>query len=298
LKSKKEIDIIVALKRGLMSRNLLQSGAVKDFSTVRHVIAVAAGKGGVGKSSVSMGVALALEEEGYTVGVLDADIYGPSMGIMMPLDKPVTKDENGFLPGESSGVKVFSLAYLRKDEAMIVRAPVANGLILQCARDVSWGELDYLIVDFPPGTGDIQLTLMQEMVFSGAVLVTTPGEVALADVKKAAEMFHHMGVPLVGVVENMAYFEEPVSSKRHYVFGKEGGKRLSSLLGAPFLGEIPIDKDLSTSADCGWNILEVYPNSSAALKIKEVTGRIKDTLFDLEREEGEYLKSFELVWEN
>ena len=266
----------------------------QNFSFVRYVVAVAAGKGGVGKSSTSMGLALALQNEGYAVGVLDADLYGPSMGVMMPLEKPITRSEKGFIPGEFSSVKVFSLA---KDEAMIARAPIVNGLIMQCIKDVSWGELDYLIVDFPPGTGDIQLTLMQEMVFSCALLVTTPQEVALADVKKAAEMFHHMGIPLIGVVENMAYFEEPVSKERHYVFGKGGGERLSSLFGTPFLGEIPIDANLSLCADRGWNILEKYPEANASCSLKKISALLVDLLFDLESLEGEHLKSFELLWE-
>jgi ATP-binding protein involved in chromosome partitioning len=278
-----------------MTHNLLQSDSSQKKSTIRYVLAVAAGKGGVGKSSTSMGLALALQAAGYAVGVLDADIYGPSMGVMLPLEKPITKGEGGFYPGESSSVKVVSLA---KDKAMIARAPVANGLIKQCVKDVSWGELDYLIVDFPPGTGDIQLTLMQEVVFSGALLVTTPQEVALADVKKAAEMFHQMGVPLIGVVENMAYFEDPSSKEKHYVFGKGGGRKLSQLFGAPFLGEIPIDANLSLCADKGWNILDRFPEGISSCIFKKISALVIDRLFDLESIEGEYLKSFELLWEN
>ncbi len=270
-------------------------------SSVRYILAVAAGKGGVGKSSLSVGLALALEEAGYSVGILDADLYGPSLGKMLPLEKSISRSDDGefLLPGEFHGVKAFSLAHLKtEDEAMIVRAPIVNGLILQCIKDVFWGELDFLFVDFPPGTGDIQLTLMQEMLFSGAVLVTTPQEVAVIDVKKAAQMFHQMGVPVLGIIENMSYFEDPENGKRHFVFGEGGGERLGEFLGVPLLGQIPIDPSICLSADLGKNVVKEFPEASSVVLLRKVIKEISDRLLLLDQLEGKYLKSFDLVWED
>ena len=271
----------------------------QDFSKIRYIIAVAAGKGGVGKSSMSVGLACSLKEAGYDVGILDADIYGPSLGRMMPLEVLITKDEaSGKLyPGEFQGVKALSLAHLRPDgEAMIVRAPIANGIILQCIQETCWGDLDYLIIDFPPGTGDIQLTLMQEIPFSAAILVTTPQEISLIDVKKAAQMFHHMGVPIIGIIENMAYFQDPDSQKKHRLFGEGGGKKLSDLFGAPFLGEMPIDPNLCSSAEQGVNFIRSFKESPAAKKFHEIALLLRDLLFEMESFEGSYSKKFELIW--
>ena len=271
----------------------------RDLSKIRYVVAVAAGKGGVGKSSVSVSLALCLKAAGYDVGVLDADIYGPSLGRMMPLDISITKDEctGDLYPGEFQGVKALSLAHLRAEsEAMIVRAPIANGIILQCIQDSNWGDLDYLIVDFPPGTGDIQLTLMQEIAFSAAVLVTTPQEISLIDVNKAAQMFHQMGVPIVGVIENMAYFLDPDSQKKHRLFGEGGGKKISELFGVPFLGEIPLDPNLCSSGDLGLNYIQSFPEAPAVKQFHEITASICDLLFEIESLGEGYLKKFELVW--
>lgn len=281
-----------------MSNKGFHLQSFKNISNIRYVIAVAAGKGGVGKSSVSVGLALSLKQAGFEVGVLDADIYGPSIAKMMPLEEGIVRDDVSFYPGSFQGVKTFSLAYLKPEgEAMIVRAPVANGLILQCIRDVSWGALDYLIVDFPPGTGDIQLTLMQEVSFSGAILVTTPQEISLIDVQKAAQMFHSMGVPILGIVENMAYFEEPSSQAKHYLFGKGGGGKLSKLFGAPLLGEIPIDPNLCLCGDLGLSVIKKFPGTISVKKFQEIALLAGDILFELESLDGKYLKNFELVWE-
>lgn len=282
-----------------------QGATKKDFkkpenlSKIRYVIAVAAGKGGVGKSSMSVGLALCLKAAGYDVGVLDADIYGPSLGKMMPLEVSISKDEitGDLYPGEFQGVKALSLSHLKIDgEAMIVRAPIANGIILQCIQDACWGELDYLIVDFPPGTGDIQLTLMQEMAFSAAVLVTTPQEISLIDVKKAAQMFHLMGVPIIGVIENMAYFQDPGSQKKHRLFGEGGGKKLADFFGVPFLGEVPLDPSLCSCGDLGLNFIQSFPEAPAVEKFHEIASSIRDSLFEIECLDGNYLKKFEMVW--
>ncbi len=274
----------------------------KLFSKVRFIFAVAAGKGGVGKSSMTVNLAFALKQSGYSVGVLDADLYGPSLGHMMPLDVPLRKDsdsETSFLPGECQGVKVFSLSHVRSNEhSMSVRAPVVNGLILQSIKEIIWGELDYLLIDFPPGTGDIQLTLLQNIPFSGAILVTMPGKISVIDVKKAAKMFEQIGVPILGVIENMTYFIEPSSSEKHYLFGQGGGQEIAKLFGIPFLGEVPVDPDLCRSGDEGRNFIHESKDSFTASVICKIASEIKETLFSLESLQGKFLKQFELVWEN
>ncbi len=279
----------------------MQSESNKGVSSVRYIVAIAAGKGGVGKSSMSVGLALALQDLGYSVGVLDADMYGPSIGRMLPLDSPIGRTEDGvfLIPGEFQGIKAFSIAHLKEEgEAMIVRAPIVNGLILQCVKDVDWGELDYLFVDFPPGTGDIQLTLMQEMSFSAAILVTTPQEIAVLDVRKAAQMFHYMGVPILGVIENMAYFEDVITGKRHAIFGEGGGERLAASLGISLLEQIPIDPNLCLSGDLGKNIIKDFSDTPAARYLHNAAKEVSNRLFMLEELAGDYLKQFALVWED
>ena len=280
-----------------MSRSLLHSDKGKVLPKVRYVIGVAAGKGGVGKSSTTVAMAQALQEEGYAVGVLDADIYGPSMGVMLPLDKEVAQEGEEIIPGESFGIKVFSLAYSQERRPLIARAPVANGLILQCLRDVRFGELDYLFIDFPPGTGDVQITLMQEALFSGAVIVTTPQKVATEDVLKCGKMFEKMEVPVLGVLENMAYFQDPKSGEKHYPFGVGGGKEVAKTLGAPLLGQVPIDSAVTMCSDIGKSLLKESPSSVATKAYKEATKQVKEELFSRECLEGKYLKSFEIIWE-
>lgn len=274
----------------------------KTFSKIRFIIAIAAGKGGVGKSSTTVNLALALQEAGYAVGVLDADLYGPSLGRMMPLDVELKKkpqDGACFFPGEFQGIKVFSLSHIRPTESsMSVRAPVINEILLQCSRDIIWGELDYLLVDFPPGTGDIQLTLLQNIPFCGAVLVTTPQEMSVMDVKKAANMFHVVGIPILGVIENMTYFIEPSSFKKYYLFGQGGGGRIADLFGVPFLGEIPIEPALCRACDEGVNFLKEYGELSTVSIIHDIAKKIRSNLFALESLQGEYLRQFELIWED
>lgn len=210
------------------------------FSKIRFIVAIAAGKGGVGKSSLTTLLAEALDKAGYAVGVLDADLYGPSIGHMMPAEA----SSDSWTPRMFGKIKVFSM-----DSAMHARAPVVNALLLEAIQKVKWGELDYLLVDFPPGTGDIQLTLLQNIPFAGVVLLTLPQEISLIDVRKAAKMFPLMGVPILGVIENMSYYQE--GDKTKYLFGKGGGERLSLDLGAPLLEEIPINPLLCESLDNG-----------------------------------------------
>ncbi len=268
---------------------------------VRYIVAVAAGKGGVGKSTLSVNLALSLKNKGYSVGVLDADIYGPSLAKMLPKETSFRSSADFpdmLIPFESKGLKVMSLSYLRSGlDPLAVRAPIVNNLILQFLFQVEWGELDYLIIDMPPGTGDVQLTIMQKIQLSGALMVTTPQGVALEDVKKALHMFHQMNVPVLGVVENMSYFQEPISKIIYYPLGKGGGEKLSSEFGLPFLGEIPLDSQISESSDRGASVFDLSFSSPAVASFENISGHLMDHLYALESWEKDCLKEFEMPWE-
>lgn len=226
-----------------------------DVPKIQNIIAVAAGKGGVGKSTVTVNLALALRFLGYSVGIMDTDIYGPSIRKMLPESRLPTQNGNTIIPAQCHGIQMISMAYFRKhDEAAAVRAPIANGVITQFIKNVEWGSLDYLLIDFPPGTGDIQLTLSQQANLSGAIMVTTPQEVSLMDVRKAMHLFEQVRIPIIGIVENMSYYHHSKTNETLYLFGKGGGKRLASETGNYFLGEVPIDPVLSQSCDEGKSI--------------------------------------------
>jgi ATP-binding protein involved in chromosome partitioning len=221
-----------------------------------HVIAIAAGKGGVGKSTVTVNLGLALQRKGYAVGIMDVDIYGPSTRKMLPESRLPQQKEGIIIPAESNGIKIISMAYFKKEnEAAAVRAPIANQIVHQFIKNVEWGPLDFLLIDFPPGTGDIQLTLSQQANLTGAIMVTTPQEVALLDVSKAMHLFDQVKVPLIGVVENMSYFRHPTSHEIFHLFGKGGGEKLAQKSGIPFLGHIPIDPEISRCGDAGESLL-------------------------------------------
>lgn len=229
---------------------------------VKSIIGIAAGKGGVGKSTVTVNLALALKNLGLSVGILDADVYGPSVRKMLPEATLPSQMGQRIVPAESIGIKQISIDYFQKG-ASIVRAPLANSIISQFLNLVEWGQLDYLLIDFPPGTGDIQLTLMQQGALSAAIIVTTPQEVALLDVRKAVQMFQEMKIPLMGVIENMSYFQ--LGEVKHFLFGQGGGFKLAQEIDAPFLGEIPIDPTISSSGDAGKSLFDQSPDSLAAL---------------------------------
>lgn len=222
---------------------------------VKHVIGIAAGKGGVGKSTVTVNLALALQKKGYTVGIIDADIYGPSLRKMLPEDTLPLQKGNIITPAICSGIKMISMAYFRNtNEAAAIRAPIVNSLISQFVKSVQWGNLDFLLIDFPPGTGDIQLTLSQQANFQGIIMVTTPQEVAVLDVRKAIHMFAQMNIPIIGIVENMSYYTLPSSQEKLYLFGKGGGHHLALETGVPLLASISIDPALSESGDKGYSL--------------------------------------------
>ena len=247
-------------------------------------IAIAAGKGGVGKSSICMSLASSLQAFGYAVGVLDADLYGPSLAQMMPLDKPITRcpeEESFFYPGEWSGIKIFSIGHLKdKGEPLIVRAPIINGLLLQCKKQIIWGELDYLLVDFPPGTGDVQLTLLQEMLFSGAVLVTLPQQISVLEVLKTAAMFLQVKVPILGIIENMSYFQDPVTHKKLHLFEGQGGEELAKSLNVPLFGRLPIDPLFCSSADQGTDFQKLFPKSLFTKEMQEITAKMQEIIWN------------------
>ena len=258
---------------------------------MKFILGIAAGKGGVGKSTLTVNLALCLQKMGKRVGIMDADIYGPSIPKMLPEERPALLKGEKIIPAEKNGIQLLSVAYFlkEKEQAMIARAPIVNGIIKQFFHSVDWGELDCLLIDFPPGTGDIHLTLLQEGCLSGGVVITTPQHVALQDVQKAIALFRHMQVPLFGLVENMSFFCDPSSCKRYYPFGRGGGRLLSQQEGIPFLGEIPIEEEISRCCDAGISLFEVSQQSESA---KAYTALAKEIWEQLERG---YLKNFKLV---
>ena len=220
---------------------------------VKNLIAVASGKGGVGKTTVAVNLAIALKNLGGAIGLLDADVYGPNVPLMLgSAEQPRALDERTIIPVESYGVKMISMGLLNPgDKPLIWRGPMLHSVIQQFLRSVQWGELDYLVVDLPPGTGDVQLTLIQSVAITGAVVVTTPSIVSLADVRKAIEMFRQVHVDILGVVENMSYFNCPHCQGRIDVFGHGEGQRMAQIFGVPFLGEIEIDPQIRIGGDTG-----------------------------------------------
>lgn len=251
-------------------------GGKEPVEGIRQIIAVTSGKGGVGKSTVAVNLAIALSHLGAKVGLLDADITGPNVPLMMGVSdyQPVAKD-NRILPTENYGVKVISMAFFVNRETPIIwRGPMLDKAIRQFLRDVQWDELDYLIVDMPPGTGDAQLTMVQATQLSGGVIVTTPQEVALLDGQKGLAMFQQMDVPVLGFVENMSYFQPPGSTERFEIFGHGGGKRLAEAAGVPFLGEIPLDAEIRQGGDLGAPITATAPESPVSQAFIEIAKQV------------------------
>ena len=250
-----EVDIIMGAKVTSM-----RDKGEQLLPGVKNIIAVCSGKGGVGKSTVAVNLALGLAKTGASVGIMDADIYGPSVPIMLDVkqEKPKVKQEDGkqmMIPVERHNLKILSIGFLvDESQAVVWRGPMVSSALRQFAGDTSWGELDYLVIDLPPGTGDVHLTMVQTMPVTGAVVVTTPQDVALADARKAAAMFNmpNINVPILGVVENMAYFSPPeLPENKYYLFGKDGGQVLADELKVPLLGRIPIVESIRSGGDNG-----------------------------------------------
>ena len=252
---------------------------------VKYTIAVASGKGGVGKSTVAVNLAVALVKEGFKVGLIDADIYGPSIPMMLAVnEKPkVTKigNKSMLIPVLKYGLKLMSIGFLvEENDAIVWRGPMASSALRQFITDVDWGELDYLIYDMPPGTGDIQLTLVQTIPLSGSVIVTTPQDISLSDARKGANMFTKVNVPVLGIIENMSYYTNPDGSKE-YIFGQGGGERLSRELGINFLGEISLNTNIRMAGDEGTPIVLKSPDSVQAKQFTNVALKLDSHVKEL-----------------
>ena len=249
---------------------------VQLLPNVKNIIAVASGKGGVGKSTTAANLALALAAEGAAVGLLDADIYGPSQPMMLGIDRrPESEDGKTMEPLENHGVQVMSIGFLvDQDEAMIWRGPMATQALEQLLRQTNWKDLDYLIVDMPPGTGDIQLTLSQRVPMTGAVIVTTPQDIALLDAKKGIKMFEKVGVPILGIVENMAVHICSNCGHVEHIFGADGGKKMAEQYGMAYLGALPLDINIRLQADSGKPTVVADPDGEVAGIYKAVARQV------------------------
>lgn len=244
---------------------------------VKNIIAVASGKGGVGKSTVSVSLAVTLAKMGAKVGLVDTDIYGPSIPTMFDIhDRPNINTQRKLVPLEKYGVKLLSMGFLvKQDEAVVWRGPMVSSAVKQFLSETDWGELDYLILDLPPGTGDIQLTIVQSVPLTAAVIVSTPQTVALDDARKGVAMFGKVKVPVLGIVENMSYFSPPdMPDRRYHIFGKDGAKNLAEKMGVPFLGEIPIEQLLREGGDSGKPLVVSDATTPSSKAFTEISMRV------------------------
>jgi len=255
---------------------------------VKHVILVMSGKGGVGKSTVASNLALALSRMGHSVGLLDADIYGPSIPTMFGITGQPLSDGKQIQPLERFGIKLMSIGFLLEDPkaAVVWRGPMLHGALLQFLKDVNWGKLDFLLLDLPPGTGDVSLTLSQKVRSTGAVIVTTPQEVALQDVYKSVSMAQKVGIPLLGVVENESYFICDGCEKRHELFGSGGGQSVADYAKAPLLGQIPLHPSVRQWGDAGTPVVQAAPESETARAFVAVATKLVENLEQSEPEAG------------
>ena len=270
------VSVNVAVK---IASHSVQRG-VQLLPNVKNIIAVASGKGGVGKSTTAVNLALALAAEGASVGLLDADIYGPSQPMMMGIEgRPESVDGKNMEPMENYGIQVMSIGFLvAQDEAMIWRGPMATQALEQLLRQTNWRDLDYLIVDMPPGTGDIQLTLSQRVPMTGAVIVTTPQDIALLDAKKGIKMFEKVGVPILGIVENMAVHICSQCGHSEHIFGEDGGKKMAAEYKMDYLGALPLDMQIRLQADNGRPTVVADPDGDVARLYKSVARKVAITV--------------------
>jgi ATP-binding protein involved in chromosome partitioning len=267
-------SVRIAWNRVVLGRDTTSEDPLAD---VKNVVLVMSGKGGVGKSTIATNTAVALARAGAKVGLLDADIYGPSIPMMFAVtDRPKAIDEHVMEPIERFGVKLMSIGFLLEDPtvAIVWRGPMLNSALLQFMQDVRWGKLDYLLLDLPPGTGDIALTLSQRIGSPAAVIVTTPQDVALQDVYKAVSMCSKVGIQVVGVVENESSFVCDGCGKRHDLFGRGGGRKVADFAGAPLIGQVPIDASVRESGDAGTPVVEAAPGSAVARELSAVADRL------------------------
>ena len=243
---------------------------------VKHTIAVSSGKGGVGKSTIAVNLALALRQTGAQVGLVDVDVYGPDVPLMMGARGRPGMFDNKIIPVEAHGIKIMSIGLLVAErEALVWRGPMIHSAVQQFLRDVMWGALEYLVFDMPPGTGDAQLSLSQVVPLTGVVMVTTPQDVALLDVRKALGMFRKLNVPILGIVENMSYFAAPDTGKRYAIFGEGGGARVAEEFAVPLLGQIPLEMETRKGGDAGIPIVVGQPDSAQAKAFREVAAAVR-----------------------
>lgn len=256
--------------------------ALEAIASVKNIIAIASGKGGVGKSTTSVNLALALAKDGARVGLLDADIYGPSQGIMLGIEegtRPETIDNKWFVPVEAHGIKSMSMAYLVTESTpMVWRGPMVSGALMQILTQTQWGELDYLLIDMPPGTGDIQLTLSQKFPVSGAVIVTTPQDIALADARKGVEMFNKVSIPVLGMIENMSMHICSQCGHAEHIFGQDGAERLAETYQTKVLGSLPLSTYIRKQSDEGTPVVAADDCSEVSMMYRHAARRLAVTL--------------------
>lgn len=272
-----EVGIQLQEKPGAAAGPAKKPSPKQPIPGVKHVLAVASGKGGVGKSTVAVNLALAIAAEGHRTGLLDADIYGPSVPTMMGIEgeQPQVTTEKRIRPLRAHGISLMSLGFLVDQETpMVWRGPMVHSAVTQFIREVDWGELDWLVVDLPPGTGDAHLTLTQAVPLDGAVIVTTPQDIALIDAKKGLKMFDKVGASVAGIVENMGTFVCPDCGSEHPIFSEGGGRRTAERFGVPYLGTIPLHPDITPSGDRGEPIVVARPGSPIAERFVEIARRI------------------------
>jgi ATP-binding protein involved in chromosome partitioning len=267
-------DVAIEMTASVRSAALPEGGRA-PIPGIRNIIAVGAGKGGVGKTTVAVNLAIALARLGGRVGIIDGDIYGPNVPIMLGVQTQLIHDGEKIVPAEKYGISAVSMGFLTNDEAPVIwRGPMLHGVINQFFRDVRWPELDYLIVDMPPGTGDVALSLSQSVPVAGAVVVTTPQRVSLADTRRAVKMYEKLNAPVLGLIENMSHFVCPGCGREADLFGRGGGEQLASEMGVPFLGRIPLYEPVRSGGDAGVPIVIGEPESAPARAIVAAAERV------------------------
>jgi ATP-binding protein involved in chromosome partitioning len=258
-------------------QNSTKQGVVHQPAT--HVIAVASGKGGVGKSTTAINLALAIKAMGNSVGILDADIYGPSLPRLTGVTTKPKAENNKLIPIDAYGLKVMSIGFLmEEDTPTIWRGPMVMSALEQMLKDVAWGELDVLVIDMPPGTGDAQLTLSQRAKLAGAVIVSTPQDLALIDARKGLNMFHKVGVPVLGLIENMSYFVCPSCGEESHIFGHGGAEAEAKRLKVPFLGKIPLEMEIRANADAGTPVVASQPDSPYSAAYRDIAEAVMENI--------------------
>lgn len=252
------------------------------YPQLGRIIAVSSGKGGVGKSTVAVNIAVALAKMGKRVGIMDADIYGPNLPLMLGVDAAPSVVDEKIIPLEAYGIKVMSIGFLiEKEQPAIWRGPIVMKILTQFLKDVAWGQLDYFLVDMPPGTGDAQLSLVQATQVHGAVIVTTPQQVSVGDALRGVKMFERTAVPVLGIVENMSYFENPETGRPIAVFGTGGGARLAQECNLPLIGQVPLDPRIQEGGDTGRPIVDAEPTSRAAKELEAIAQRVVERLVSI-----------------